>query len=824
MAVGSVWLTLRAGFRGGWRSWLALALLLGVMSGVVLAAAAGARRTDTAYPRLLAWSRASDLQVVPYGSGVPAYYRALARLPQVAAMSTADLMNMTVRVGGGYVPAAQFQVYASPDGRMGVSVDRVKVLAGRLFDPADPRAVMIDQKLADEEHARPGSTVRLLGVPNDRNGNPDLGRAISLSFRVSAIVVFDNQIAPNVTGGNATVLLSPAFLRTAAGRWVPNSGYEAFVRLRPGASPAGFLQAAGVLAARYPATGGKIVAISTADEVTATQRAIRPYAVALALFAALVGVIALVIIGQLLGRQLVLDSASFRVLRTLGMTRGRLAALSLARVGAVGAAGGWLAVAFAVAASPLMPIGPARLAEPAPGIEVNVAILALGFVVIVVAPLAVAAPVAWRAAAGRPGRLAEPSVPQRPSRLGTALGVAGSVAGRIGVRMAFERGHGPTAVPVRTALAAITVAAAAVTAAGVFGSSLIALVSTPHRYGQNWTRELDLGFGAGSQQLLARIVSAQPGVTGYADGDYGQVTIQGRTVAAIGVTPLRGQGYLTLLAGQLPSGPRQIALGAQTLRSLHRQVGQTVPVAANGYGVVVTHTTRPMRIVGEVIFASLGRRGGFTGTDLGNGAVVSPSLLSSPFPQTGCTTTCYNFILLRYRPGTSPTAAAAWLIAAVTRHGCPPGSCSVAGDQRPLDIQGYTGIRDTPLILGALLTLLGVAALAHVLVTGVRRRRRDLVILKIIGMRKAQLLTVVSWQAAALTVAALIVGIPLGILAGRWSWALFAGSVGVAPGAQVSFPLVLAEVGAALLLAIITAAIPGRAAARIRPATVLRTE
>ena len=221
----------------------------------------------------------------------------------------------------------------------------------------------------------------------------------------------------------------------------------------------------------------------------------------------------------------------------------------------MGAAGGCLAVAIAVAGSPLMPIGPARLAEPAPGIDVNVVILTVGFAVIVLALLAVAAPVAWRTAAGRPGRPAGPSVLQRPSRLGTALGVAGSVAGGIGVRMAFERGHGRTAVPVRSALAAITVAAAAVTAAGVFGSSLIALVSTPHRYGQNWTRELDLAFGAGSQRLLARIVSAQPGVTGYADGDYGQVTIQGRTIAAIGLTPLRGQGYLTLLAGHLPSGP-----------------------------------------------------------------------------------------------------------------------------------------------------------------------------------------------------------------------------------------------------------------------------
>jgi hypothetical protein len=222
-----------------------------------------------------------------------------------------------------------------------------------------------------------------------------------------------------------------------------------------------------------------------------------------------------------ISRQLVLDSRWFGVQRALGMTRGQLAAVSIARVGTVTVAGGCLAVAVAIAASPLMPIGPARLAEPAPGIDVNLAILAAGFAVIVLAPLAVVAPAAWTAAAvpeGSPGS-AQPAVLPRSSRLGTALGLAGSVTARIGLRMAFERGYGRTAVPVRSALAAITVAVTAVTAAEVFGSSLTALVSTPHRYGQNWSRELDLGFGAASQPMLARIVSAQPGVTGYAIGN-----------------------------------------------------------------------------------------------------------------------------------------------------------------------------------------------------------------------------------------------------------------------------------------------------------------
>ena len=51
-----VWLSLRAGVRLRWRVLAALAVLLGVISGVVLTAAEGARRTDTAYPRLLQWA------------------------------------------------------------------------------------------------------------------------------------------------------------------------------------------------------------------------------------------------------------------------------------------------------------------------------------------------------------------------------------------------------------------------------------------------------------------------------------------------------------------------------------------------------------------------------------------------------------------------------------------------------------------------------------------------------------------------------------------------------------------------------------------------
>ena len=109
------------------------------------------------------------------------------------------------------------------------------------------------------------------------------------------------------------------------------------------------------------------------------------------------------------------------------------------------------------------------------------------------------------------------------------------MTGGVGVAMAFEPGHGRTAVPVRSALAGSVIAVVALTAAAVFGTSLVALVSTPHDYGQNWDAQLDLEFGGAPGTFGARVISAEPAVTGYASGNYGQLVIGGQIVPAIGV-------------------------------------------------------------------------------------------------------------------------------------------------------------------------------------------------------------------------------------------------------------------------------------------------
>jgi len=127
-------------------------------------------------------------------------------------------------------------------------------------------------------------------------------------------------------------------------------------------------------------------------------------------------------------------------------------------------------------------------------------------------------------------------------------------------------------------------------------------------------------------------------------------------------------------------------------------------------------------------------------------------------------------------------------------------------------------------VLGAVLAMLAVATIAHVLLTSVRRRRRDLAVLKTLGFTRAQVLRLVTWQATALATTALIAGLPLGALAGRLAWAFFANAAGVAPQPDVPMPLILLAIPVTLVLASLIAAGPGWAAARVHPAVALRTE
>jgi ABC-type antimicrobial peptide transport system permease subunit len=82
----------------------------------------------------------------------------------------------------------------------------------------------------------------------------------------------------------------------------------------------------------------------------------------------------------------------------------------------------------------------------------------------------------------------------------------------------------------------------------------------------------------------------------------------------------------------------------------------------------------------------------------------------------------------------------------------------------------------------------------------------------------------IAWQATTFAVIALALGIPLGVAVGRWVWRLTASQLGVASVVVVPLPAILAVAAGTVVAANLVAAVPGRAASRLRPVIALRSE
>lgn len=133
-------------------------------------------------------------------------------------------------------------------------------------------------------------------------------------------------------------------------------------------------------------------------------------------------------------------------------------------------------------------------------------------------------------------------------------------------------------------------------------------------------------------------------------------------------------------------------------------------------------------------------------------------------------------------------------------------------------------VQDLPLLLGGSLGLLALLTIVHLLMTSVRRRRRDFAILRTIGFTRGQTHRTVTWQAGTLVGAALVIGMPLGIVCGRLTWQAFSHQLGIQPVVDIPLLTFMALVPAALALAVAIAAWPARSAARARPGEALRSE
>jgi hypothetical protein len=581
--MAAIWVLTRARLRARWRALLGLAVLVGVASGAVMAAAIGARRTETAYQRLLEATRAEDAQVNVGGFGEehPGFIDRLRRLPQVADMGMASVALMAPDMGPQpptYSALNRFAAVISADGHAGWTVNRPLILSGRRPDPERPDEVGLSESLARRWRVRPGDTVRLRALAPEQlfpamSGALVTPKGPAFDLTVVAIQRLPEDVSLTAGAGEGLISLSPAFYREH-GREIAHFPPEPHVRLARGeADLVAFRDAT-----RRLARNSSEVYLTPRAEVSANvEQATHAEAVALVLFAALVALATLVVIGQTLARELFLATAGHDTLRALGMPRSRRFAAMMLPTGLLGVVGGILGAGLAVLASPLMPIGVARHAEPAAGLLVNLAGIGIGLLAVAVLVAACAAVPAWRLSGSQQDEPGTAGRAGAPSRLADTAAQAGlPPSGVTGLRMALERGRGPTAVPVRTTLIGVTAGIVALSAALTFGVSLHRLVDTPRLYG--WDFDAIAG-GWGLDDPASRQPSwldGNPHVGAFSAVYFYSVLVDGAEVTAAGVDTTHGQVFPTIVEGHEPKGPDEIVLGTRTLRQLGRRLGQTV--------------------------------------------------------------------------------------------------------------------------------------------------------------------------------------------------------------------------------------------------------
>jgi hypothetical protein len=271
----------------------------------------------------------------------------------------------------------------------------------------------------------------------------------------------------------------------------------------------------------------------------------------------------------------------------------------------------------------------------------------------------------------------------------------------------------------------------------------------------------------------------------------------------------RGDVSPTIVAGRAPRARNEIALGTKTLDRIGASVGDTIHVHPDAGG-----PSHAFRVVGRVVLPALGTYPGSDKTALGEGALLTRAELAKLGPGFGP-----GPMLVRL----APHSTRAELARAVSQPGDPL-AVQVVGVQRPADIVSYAHVRSTPLFLAGVLALLAVATVAHALITAVRRRRRDLALLKTLGFTRRQVSASVAWQATALGIGASLVGMPLGVVLGRWGWTALADNLGTVAQPVVPLIALVVAIPVVLVIANVIAFLPGRIAARLHPATVLRSE
>ncbi len=682
-----------------------------------------------------------------------------------------------------------------------MTVDRTRIVAGRAPDPRAPNEVAIGEALASQLHVGVGGLVASgsyspAQIAATLAGAPNVGPPAGPHIRLH-VVGIERRVSDlgdsSVAGG--LLVFTPAFARTYAHRV---GVFGTYVRVR---TTGGSQVNAAVVATAHHIFGPALFSSRITTETGGTQSAIDVLTLALWIFAAIVAVTGTLTIAIVLAREVALLSREHDTLRSLGATRTERIGVCMPAVSIAVFGGVLVAVAGAIAASPLYPLGVARRADPDVGLHGDLTVLAVGAAALVITVTAIAFGAAIRATRPMVRMQAGERRSSRPKPAARLASIGLPPPLSSGVRLALDAGRGRTRLPVRSAIAGAVLAVMGVTAVLVFATNVDQLVKTPSRFG--WTWDLESRDTTSNTPCGASTYGVEriPGLSAVAEICYEGVRVDGRAVEALSFRPLRGSAISpVVLTGRAPIGRREVVLGHATLRALGKHVGDTVQIAGR-------RTQLRYRVVGEAVFPTLGQSQPIADGAAFTGAGFTPLFDQNVFSR---------YFVGRVAPGASEVAVA-------RRIGRVPQLSDATGVIVPVEVARLRQISWFPTALAVLFGALGLVAVGYALVSTVRRRRSELMVLKALGFDRRQVRATFTWQATTMALVGLLLGIPLGIVTGTVAWRLVADGLGVAPDTLVPALGIAAIVPATLVLCGLAAYLPGRAAARAPAAVALRS-
>ena len=745
--MGGLAYRLRCSLRSRRGAAVATTVVVVVVGGLALALAGGGARTLSAPDRYTtAVGRGADATVAQQGLDDGA--AVIGSLPEVRSVESASF------VFGGLVPLDGDEpidalVFA---GTPAVSGDRI--VAGEAPDPSRPGDFCASAGFVERLGGRIGQRFSLVTITQataDRSGfDVEAPDGPSLPARLVC-----TMSGPSDLQEGYAIAVFPRSLLLAGDVGIADTVH--LVDLVPGTRDT-------ALQRELDATGRGPFQVQPSEVVPDTVRsAVQARGIGIAVVAAIVGIAALVVGGQFVSRRYRLSPGERTGLHAIGLTRRQLTAEPVVRAALPVVAGAVLASVLAVATSRWFPLGFVDVVEPSPGTQIDPMIHGFGPVAIAVGVLA------WTAVALR-GVREHGGHAHTLEALGPRARPLGAV---IGVRFLTFPGETRTTVATFIGLSFLaTVAVGALT----FGASIDRLVHTPQWFGSS-----DVMTGEGGDTIepeLLRAIRDSEAVRWMAVAWTESVTIDGRGIDVVGVTPERGDFEPVVLSGRAPIAEDEIAFGRVTADDLGVGPGDRVTLRHGGGEVSA-------RVVGIVVVPGVGGADG-----VGQDALVTGAALE------------------RLAPGAEPNTVLAGLLTPLStwrpRFVADTGGEAGAGDA-PSSIINLDRIRSLPTVLAACLAAFAALTLAHQLLTASRRRRPDQAVLAALGARPGWRAAIVGWQAIMLAVAAVVVGVPLGIIGARTVYRSFVGRIGTVdeltvPAAWLAVAAV-ATVGVALLVA-----------------------